>query len=135
MSPLSRLPRLAALVAVLAFLGPAPAAPRKEDPKASNLKGRIEGTKWSSIEQTVKGQKLPAGILKLEFTKDGKLTYDVGPMALTGTYELKAGDEVVLRFEKELDGRKEHTQTVRIKDGRLFLIDSDGTTGEFEPVK
>jgi hypothetical protein len=57
-------------------------------PQFSDNKGKIEGTEWLSLPGKIKGQDLPAGILKREFGKDGKLTDNAGPVTLTGTYLL-----------------------------------------------
>lgn len=126
------------LLFVIALLFVAPAhlvAEEKKDKDKSDNAGKIEGTKWSSVEGTVKGQKIPAGALKLDFAKDGKLTYKAGPATFTGTYELKAGDKVVFKLDQELAGRKEHEQKIVIKDGKLTISDSDGTTLDFEKAK
>ena len=128
---------LGAVVAI-SFVVPAPlvAEEKKEkDKDKSDNAGKIEGTKWSSLEATVKGQKLPAGALSLDFGKDGKLVYKAGPTTFTGTYVLKAGDKVLLKLDQELAGRKEHDQKIMIKDGKLTLSDSDGTTLDFEKAK
>jgi hypothetical protein len=125
------------LAFVIALSNAAPARVAAEEPKKdkSDNAGKIEGTKWSSVEGTVKGQKIPAGSLKLEFAKDGKMVYKAGPSTFTGTYELKAGDKVVFKLEQELAGRKEHEQKIVIKDGKLTISDPDGTTLDFEKVK
>ena len=124
-----------AFAAALVFVSPARVAAEEPKKDKSDNAGRIEGTKWSSIEGTVKGQKIPAGSLQLEFAKDGKLVYKAGPITFTGTYELKAGDKVVLKLDQELAGRKEHDQKIAIKDGKLTMSDSDGTTLDFEKAK
>jgi hypothetical protein len=92
-----------------------------KDKEASNNKGKIEGTKWSSLEATIKGKKLPAGALKLDFAKDGKLVYQAGPTKLTGTYVLGKGDEVIFRLDKEFAGKKEHTEKIVIQKDRLTM--------------
>jgi hypothetical protein len=102
----------------------------------SNNKGKIEGTKWTSLatSMNVKGKgmtEIPAGLLKLEFTKDGKVAYTVGPMVLHGTYSLGWGDSVTLRFDQELEGRKTHTEKVTISGDKLTMTDTDGTAISF----
>jgi hypothetical protein len=124
-----------AFAAALVFVSPARVAAEEPKKDKSDNAGKIEGTKWSSVEGTVKGQKLPAGALRLEFAKDGKLVYKAGPSTFTGTYELKAGDKVLLKFDQELAGRKEHDQKIVIKDNKLTMSDSDGTTLDFEKAK
>src|SRR6478736_1615111 len=71
----------------------------------SNNKGKIEGTKWSSEEATIKETTVPAGTLAMDFSPDGKLAYTVGPATFAGTYELKRGDTVLLNFDQEVSGR------------------------------
>ena len=132
--------RLAGFLVALVALGPLAAGPRKDEPKkddpaGSTLKGKIEGTRWSSAAQTVGTAKLPAGILKLEFGRDGSVKYVAGQMTYTGTYELKAGDKVTLRLDQELGGRKEHNQAMVLKGDKLTVTDTDGTAAEFERVK
>jgi hypothetical protein len=101
----------------------------------SNNKGKIEGTKWSSLPTTAKGQSVPAGALKLEFHKDGGLVYRAGLQKFTGTYSLGMGDRVTLKLDKELAGRKVHTETVTVDGDRLTMKDSDGTSLSFSKVK
>ena len=71
-----RLMILAALITLAGFSASGSALgvqDKGKDKGASANKGKIEGTKWSSVEATVKGTKIAAGLLKLEFGKDGKL--------------------------------------------------------------
>jgi hypothetical protein len=144
MRPLQGSVRLAALGAVLAALaGAAPGGlayggDKKKGDGASNNKGKIEGTKWSSVETTVKETKLAAGTLKLEFGKDGKLAYRIagpkGEVTFTGKYSLGEGDKVTFHLDKELAGKKEHIEDVSIQGDRLKMTDSDGTSVTFERV-
>jgi hypothetical protein len=102
---------------------------------SSNNKGKIEGTKWSSNPTTVKGQPIPAGALRLEFTTDGKLTYVAGPMTFTGTYSLGGGDTVTFHLTQDLAGRKTHAEKISISGTTLTMTDSDGTSLSFSQVK
>jgi hypothetical protein len=102
---------------------------------SSNNKGKIEGTKWTSAAATVKGAVVPAGAIGLEFRGDGGLEFKMGPMSFTGTYSLGSGNAVTLKLEKELSGRKIHTETVEINGDNLVMIDSDGTQVKFVRVK
>ena len=102
---------------------------------ASNNKGKIEGTKWSSLAGTVKGNFLPAGTLQLEFRSDKSLVYGGGPLVYTGTYSLGMGDTVTFHLTKELAGRKDHAQKIVVNGDRLTVTDSDGTQLTFEKVK
>jgi len=100
----------------------------------SNNKGKIEGTKWSCIDQTVKGQRVPEGSLKLEFKSDGKLVYTVASTIYTGTYKLSMGDRVTLRLDQPLAGSKRHDEAVKIDGGKLTMTDGDGTAAVFKKV-
>lgn len=102
---------------------------------SSSNKGKIEGTSWSSDAGTVKGQSIPAGMLKLDFASDGKLTYTVGPQALTGTYSLGMGNTVTFNLNQELAGRKSHAQKITINGAKMTVADSDGTSLTFSKVK
>jgi hypothetical protein len=102
---------------------------------ASNNKGKIEGTKWSSQAANVKGQSVPAGALTLEFGSDGSLVYKAGPQTFKGTYSLGMGDSVTLKLDRELAGRKNHVEKVVINGDRLTMTDSDGTQLMFDKTK
>jgi hypothetical protein len=101
---------------------------------SSKNKGKIEGTKWSSQPCTVKGTTLPAGGLTLEFTKDGKVTYQVPGATLSGRYSLGRGDYVTLTFDQALAGSKTHREKVIVKGNTLTMIDGDGTSVTFDKV-
>jgi hypothetical protein len=102
---------------------------------SSNNKGKIEGTKWNSNATNVKGKQIPAGMLRLEFTSDGKLTYNAGPVAFTGTYSLGGGDTVTFHLDQDLAGRKTHSEKITISGETLTMTDSDGTSIPFTKVK
>jgi hypothetical protein len=97
----------------------------------SSNKGKIEGTKWSSQAAVVKGVNAPAGLLKLDFGKDGSLIYTAGPQRFTGKYSLGMGSNVTLNLDQELAGRKVHVEKVTISDNQLTMTDSDGTQISF----
>jgi hypothetical protein len=99
---------------------------------SSNNKGKIEGTKWSSLASTVKGTPLAAGMLRLEFATDGKVSYVVGPQTFTGTYSLGAGDTVTLHLDQDLGGSKTHAEKIVIAGDKLTMTDTDGTQLSFE---
>jgi uncharacterized protein (TIGR03066 family) len=120
------------LVAVVCVLGAADAA---KDKTASNNKGKIEGTRWSSLAANIKGNVIPAGRQQLDFGKDGSLVYSAGPLTFKGTYELGAGDKVTFKFTQALFGKKEHIETIVIKDDKMTVTDSDGTGLTFEKKK
>lgn len=103
--------------------------------KGSNNKGKIEGTKWTSLEFTANGQKVPADSVRFEFTKDGKLTYWILDKPYRGTYTLGDGDTVTLDLDEPLAGSKKHIQTIIIKDDALRLIDTDKTELKFKKDK
>jgi hypothetical protein len=110
-----------------------PAGTTDEPP--SNNAGKIEGTKWSSVETTVNGTKLPAGAAKLEFGKDRTMTLTVAGQAYKGKYTLGKDDEVKFDFDGEFAGRKSHTEKIVIEKDKLTMTDTDGTTVGFERVK
>jgi hypothetical protein len=101
---------------------------------ASNNKGKLEGTKWSSLATIVKGQPVPAGGMKLEFKDDGVMVMQVNTVVRTGHYSLGGGNSVTFHLHEELSGRKTHVETITINDdgSRLTMIDSDGTTVTFQ---
>lgn len=101
----------------------------------SNNKGKIEGTKWSSVASTVKGTPIPEGFLRLEFGSDGSLVYSAGPKTFKGTYSLGSGDNVTLKLTEDLAGRKNHVEKVSISGDRLTMTDSDGTAMTFKKMK
>ncbi len=104
-------------------------------PALSDNRGKIEGTKWSSLPGTVKGQNLPGGVLKLDFAKGGKLVYRAGMKTMTGTYSLRVRDRVALKLDEKLAGVRSHTEKVVVDGDRLTMTDSDGTTLTFERVE
>lgn len=116
---------------------------------SSNNKGKIEGTKWISEATTIKvkdkdkdkDENIPAGAGELEFRSDGGLTYKIDKKSkedkletktAQGTYSLGIGDTVMFNFNKELEGRKTHSETIVIVGDQLKLTDSDGTTIPFK---
>lgn len=103
----------------------------------SHNRGKIEGTKWASKAGTVKGTVIPEGVLKLEFAKDGKMTYGIAGTEYTGTYGVRGGDTVSWDFDKELGDtkRKRHIQKCVIKGDVMTVSDSDGTSLDFARVK
>jgi hypothetical protein len=97
----------------------------------SSNKGKIEGTKWTSVASNVKGKEFPAGTLVLEFGSDKKLVYKTPVGTFTGTYSLGMGDNVTLNLDTELAGRKQHVEKVKIEGDKLTMTDSDGTAMSF----
>jgi hypothetical protein len=102
---------------------------------ASKNKGIIEGTKWDSLPTSHKGRPIPAGTLKLEFGSDHSLVYGVGGQNYTGTYSLGFGDQVTMKLNQELGGRKNHSERVVISGDQLTMYDSDGTQLTFAKRK
>jgi hypothetical protein len=107
----------------------------KRTKDTSNNAGKIEGTKWKSLAANIKGQQIAAGLLSLEFSKDGKMVYRAGPQTFTGTCSLGQGDSVTFHLEQQLAGRRDHTETITIAGDRLTMTDADGTSLTFERVK
>jgi hypothetical protein len=103
---------------------------------SSNNKGKIEGTKWSSLQDTFKGKQIAAGTLTLEFSKDGKVVYKCIPGTFTGTYKLGSGNNVTITLDQPLAGRKTHTQKVAIDGDRMTMADPtlDGITMTFQRI-
>ena len=133
-----RLMILAALITLAGFSASGSALgvqDKGKDKGASANKGKIEGTKWSSVEATVKGTKIAAGLLTLEFGKDGKLVYVAGAAKFTGTYELGEGDTATFHLDQALAGNKKHIEKIAISGTRLIMTDSDGTSLTFKKVK
>ena len=108
------------------------AGPRTD--RFSNNRGKIEGTKWSSVRGWVKGLDVPAGTLKLDFAADGRLRYDTPGGVFTGTYSLDSGDTVTFHLDRPLAGARQHAQRVVVNGNRLTVSDSDGTTLDFDRV-
>jgi hypothetical protein len=102
---------------------------------ASNNKGKIEGTKWSSLRATKENASLPAGTLKMEFHSDGKLVYQLSRQTYLGTYSLGSGDSVTMTFERAVSGRKSHTGKIKIVDNQMTVTESDGSSILFEKIE
>jgi len=102
---------------------------------SSNNKGKLEGTKWSSLATTVNGMPVPAGTLKLEFGADKSLVYRTSIGTFNGTYSLGMGDNVTLKLDRDLAGRRNHTEKITVNGDRLAMRDSDGTSVTFERMK
>ena len=101
---------------------------------ASNNKGKIEGTKWSSDRSTIKGKFIPAGTLFLEFRKDGTLACWADRVQLSGTYSLGWGDIVTLHFNQSLWNQKNYTESIVIKKDCMTMTDMDGLKMTFRKV-
>ena len=102
----------------------------------SNVRGKIEGTRWSSVSTTVNGRTFAAGYLYLEFRKDGTVYYRAGTQKVDGKYSLGwGGDTVTFKLDREIAGSKVHNETVVIKGDTLTMSDSDGLTITFQKVK
>jgi S1-C subfamily serine protease len=100
----------------------------------SNNRGKIEGTRWSSLAVTLGGKSLPADALKLEFSATGRAVYDIGEVTIRGTYSLGAGDAVTLTLD-EAAGNKTLVQTISIVGDRLTLREPDGTVLTFRKLR
>ena len=101
---------------------------------ASNNKGKIEGTKWSSDRATIKGNFIPAGTLFLDFRKDGTLAGYADRVQLSGTYSLGWGDIVTLHFNQSLWNQKNYTESIVIKKDSMTMTDPDGLKLTFRKV-
>lgn len=98
---------------------------------SSKNEGKLEGTYWSSLEMEYKGHKIPPGALRLEFRKDGSLTYQTLAGKLTGKYSYGWGDRVTFSLEQEIAGRKDHVEKIVVNDKQMTVTDSDGTSATF----
>ena len=98
----------------------------------SSNRGKLEGTRWTSEETSVRGHHQPAGYRTLEFKDDGTLVYQLkGQATATGRWSLSPGSNVVFRFDKPLLGRKVLTEKIVLAGDTLTLTDSDGTSVTF----
>jgi len=93
----------------------------------SNNKGKIEGTRWTSVQGVAKGLTIHEGAVFLDFRKDGKLLGHFGGQELTGRYELGMGATVTLHLDKALPNGKIHTEKVVIEGKTMTMPDPDGT--------
>ncbi|MFO0966352.1 MAG: hypothetical protein U0793_12315 [Gemmataceae bacterium] len=90
-------------------------------------KGKIEDTHWVNVSSDMKGLKLPAGAMKLHFSKDGSLSWEIKEAkVLKGKYVLEAGDVVIFELDEEVSGAKIHKERIDIKEDRLTLSDATG---------
>ncbi len=101
---------------------------------SGNVRAQLEGTKWSSLPGTFKGEAVAPGALRIEFAAGGKLGYKDGANEMTGTYAV-AGDELTLTFDHEYMGKTVHTEKAVVTPERLTLTDPDGSSVSFETVK
>src|SRR5262249_60759149 len=101
---------------------------------SSNNKGKIEGTKWTSVAATIQGKQRAEGELTLEVGDNNKVVYKVGPRTVTGTYSLGSGDKVTLNLDKELGARKEHAVKIRVEGDTLQMKEMEGTEITFKKI-
>jgi len=111
---------------------PRPKEQPKEQPKqeASNNKGKLEGTKWSSDALQVQDQKMPAGMMVVEFNKDGTVVQTLNPPkgpaeTKKGVYSLGSGDDVTI--ENDSQDRK-----TKMKETAQLVINGDTMTVTFK---
>ncbi|WP_020475304.1 hypothetical protein [Zavarzinella formosa] len=102
----------------------------------SNNKGKIEGTKWVNIKSMINNeQTIPAGIITLDFKKDGGFVQTILVQRYSGTYLLQTGDHITLKLDEPLDGHTELHAKFIIDRAVLLMRDSDGTTITFAKSK
>jgi hypothetical protein len=97
---------------------------------SSNNKGQLEGTRWLSDEQTIKGTTMAKGAVALEFKPDYTLTLTVGGTdRYTGKYSLEFGDYVTFKFDREYrtTGKRVHSERILVSGNKLTMTDDDGT--------
>jgi hypothetical protein len=94
----------------------------------SNVKGKIEDTRWSNNEYTGKdGKKIPANMLKLDFRADGSMTFSVMGIATNGKYTLGTGSSVTFEMDKVIaGGSKKMRNKIAIDGETMTITDSDG---------
>src|SRR5438309_2080796 len=93
----------------------------------SSNKGKIEDSHWVNVSSDMKGLKLPAGAMKLHFSKDGSMAWEIKEAKiLKGKYVLDAGDVVIFELDEEVSGSKVHKERIDIKGDRLTLSDATG---------
>ena len=102
--------------------------------KSSNNRGKVEGTKWSSLAQTVHGEQKPNGYYTLEFAADKTFTYQCENFKLTGSYKLGQGDEVTMHYDGLKAGKRSQLETVRVRGEELEITDTDGTVRRFRKI-
>ena len=102
--------------------------------KSSNNRGRVEGTKWTSVAQTIHGEPKPEGYYVLEFAADKTFTYQCESFKLTGSYKLGQGDEVTMHYDGLKAGKRSQLETVRVRGEELEITDTDGTVRKFRKV-
>src|SRR5436190_23825685 len=112
------------LAAVSVVLGgtqarPARSAEDNDNTVKSNLKGKIEGTRWKSVKAPFKRGEIPAGALRLEFNQDGTMVYEILGSQLKGKYKLLDSDDVLI-MAITIGGREEHK--VRIVTGKEYKM-------------
>ena len=118
---LAIVPRLAVAFLLLASVG-----------CSSNNKGKIEGTKWVNKATIVKGQNLPAGLIRMEFKADGTYSQTILADVTTGKYVLGAGDTITLNVDKPKDGNKKLRSDFTITGTTMVMKDPDGTSITFD---
>jgi hypothetical protein len=101
---------------------------------SSNNRGKVEGTKWSSVAQTIHGEPKPEGYYVLEFAPDKTFTYQCENFKLTGSYKLGQGDEVTMHYDGLKAGKRSQLETVRVRGDELEIVDTDGTIRKFRKV-
>ncbi len=97
----------------------------------SNNKGKLEGTKWTSMGGKIKGVEYTTGTAFVEFQRNGKFTFRFGDRTHTGTYSFGMGDAVIMTFDKPLPTGKTHRESITLKEDRLTMMDPDGTKMTF----
>lgn len=102
---------------------------------SSNNKGKLEGTAWKSLAipaDDVDDEAVPAGAIRIQFTKGG-IVYLRGPRGnWQGKYTLGGGDWITIHLDRELDGAKIRNERVIIQGNQMIMIGEDGNATTFE---
>jgi hypothetical protein len=107
----------------------APAVPKGK--AVSNLKGKIEGTRWRCLKSVINGIDIEAGSISINFKSNLTFEYKAGPMTWTGRYVLLEGDGLKLLSDQELGGTKENFEKIIIEKDMMTMTDPSGTQLKF----
>ncbi len=90
---------------------------------SSHNKGKLEGTRWTSLPVTIKGENVPEGNFGLEFGADGSLVYHAQDHTFKGKYSLGNYDWVEFQFDEFVNNLKNHSEKITVDGDTLTMID------------
>jgi hypothetical protein len=102
---------------------------------ASDRRDRLAG--WWSCSQLPNLPKDVKATMRLHFASDGNFTLNLEmpgvSKRVTGTWKFSGGDKMIIEnLSEPLGNRRNHDQTVVIKQNELTLQDGDGTVAVFK---